>query len=432
VYSSTLPLPSDLRWRRLIVVALFLGLLYFFRSLAPVFICFVILERSLGWAADQIDKRTPLHRTGSIATLLTVLTGLVGLAVFMAIRRALPLIQHVRAHGTEYLRAIFDHPSIEQLRAMAGIENDSLSKVFKEHGGTALKYATSTAHLILFLLIGGVLAVIYLFERDDIERWLGSMDRNSVPGTLARWFGYVGDAIAVTVRMQIVVAVVNAVVTLPVLLFLRLPHIPMLFVLILVSGLLPVVGNFISGAVLCYVAYTARGWWAVGVFLGVTFLLGKIGGYYLNPRLASQHVKLPSLVLVVSLLLFEVAFGFVGLFLSFPALFVASRIVNEWREQKAAADAVAIAESTPTPELAPVAEAAEPGTLDELVGVEPEAPVEEAPAEEAPAEEAPAEQAPAEEAPAEQAPAEEAPAEQAALQTGDAHLERGARVSPDE
>jgi predicted PurR-regulated permease PerM len=333
VESRTLPLPADIKWRRLLGVVIFLGLLYFFRSLAPVFICFVILERSLGWAADQIDRRTGLHRKGAIAVLLTLLASLLGLGAFFGVRRLLPLIRNIRENGSDYLRSIFHNPSIEKLRSMAGLEDEALSKAIKGHAGTAIHYATETAHLVLFLLIGFVLAIIYLFERDELHTWGGKIASSTVSGTLIRWFGYVGDSIAITVRMQAIVALVNAAVTLPVLFALRLPNIPLLFLLILVSGLVPVVGNIVSGAVLCYVAYSARGWWAVGVFLGVTFVLGKIESYYLNPRLAAQHVKLPSLVLVISLLLFEQAFGFVGLFLSFPALYVASRIAYEWREK---------------------------------------------------------------------------------------------------
>ena len=328
--SHTIPLPADIKWRRLTVVVIFLGLIYYFRTLAPVFICFVILERSLGWLADQIDQRTPIHRTSAIATLLTAMAALVGLGVFAGVQRLLPLFRELKAHGASYLEGMFEHPSIAKLRNMAGLEGESLTDVIKDHAGTAVEYATGTAHLILFLLIGLVLAVIYLFERDEIDAWYATFDPASVQGTLARWFGYVGDAIAITVRMQAIVAVVNAVVTLPVLLFLGLPHIPTLFLLILVTGLVPVVGNIISGVVLCYVAYTAKGTWAVIVFLAVTFVLHKIESYYLNPRLARQHVKLPGIVLVLSLLLFEQALGFVGLFISFPALYVAIKIASEW------------------------------------------------------------------------------------------------------
>jgi putative heme transporter len=330
--STTLPLPGDPRWRRLVGVALFLALIYAFRHLAPVFICFVVLERCLGWAADQIERRANIHKKGAIAATLTALAAALGLVVFLAVRRALPYVAVVRSEGPGYLASLGDQPAIARLREMAGLENESLGETVKHHAMTAVHYATATAHVLIYLLIGFVLAVIYLFERDEVDRWLGELHPASVGGTMSRWFGYVGDAITVTLRMQVVVAVVSAVVTLPVLLLLRLPHIPLLFLLLLVSGLLPVVGNMISGAVLCFVAYEARGAWAVAVFLGVTFVLHKIESYYLNPRLAREHVKLPGLLLVVSLLLFEQVFGFLGLFLSFPALYVALKIGHEWKE----------------------------------------------------------------------------------------------------
>lgn len=335
--SSTFPLPRDLKTRRLVVVAVFLGILYWFRHLAPVFICFVVFERTLGWAADQIDRRTPLKRKWAVAALLTTLCGAAGGLAFLLVRRALPLVHTLRADGVGYLWQLAEHPAIVQLRAQTGIEMDAVLAVVKGHAGTAVRYATGTAHVLLFVVIGFILAVIYLFERDDMDTWYDSLPAASVVGTLARWLGYVADAIAVTVRMQVIVAVVNAVLTLPVLLFLGLPHVSLLFLLILVTGLLPVVGNLISGAVLSYVAYTEAGTWAVAVFLGVTFVLHKIESYYLNPRLAAEHVKLPGLVLVISLLLFEQTFGFVGLFLSFPALYVASRVSNEWQVQDATA-----------------------------------------------------------------------------------------------
>jgi predicted PurR-regulated permease PerM len=329
--STNLPLPGDARWRRVLGVALFLGLLYFFRKLAPVFICFVVMERALGFLADQIALRTRMKRTRAIAVVLTALTTVLGLVAFLAVRRALPVVAHIRTDGNAYLQSLVEHPAVQKARHMAGLDGESLSHAVKAHAGEALHYATGTAHLLLFVLIGVVLAIIYLFERDELEELHDDLPPNSVLGTLTRWFGYVSDAIAVTVRMQVVVAIVNAVVTLPVLLVLGLPKIPLLFLLILVTGLLPVVGNIISGAVLCYVAFVAKGPWSVAIFLAVTFVLHKIESYYLNPRLAAEHVKLPGLVLVISLLLFEQAFGFVGLFLSFPSLYVASRIADEWK-----------------------------------------------------------------------------------------------------
>jgi len=349
MYSDAIPLPTNVKWRRLFAIALYLALLYFFRKLAPVLICGVVLTRSLGWLADWVDRKTPLHRKGSIAVVVSTLCGLIGVGLFLGIRRLLPSITALRRHGPERLKGILDHPTIEHLRAVTGLSGEKLSAIVRDHAGTAIGYVTGTAHVLLFVLLGFVLAVIYLFERDEVDGWIKKLPAQSLHGTLVRWLGYLGDAVLVTVRMQLVVAVVNALITLPILVIMGLPHIALLSVLILVCGLLPVVGNFISGAVLCVVAYTAHGPWGVVAFLVVTFVLHKIESYYLNPKLAAEHVKWPGLMLVVSLLLFEQAFGFFGLFLSFPTLYVASRMVTEWRSETPAPAAAQPAPIRPRP-----------------------------------------------------------------------------------
>ena len=118
---------------------------------------------------------------------------------------------------------------------------------------------------------------------------------------------------------------------LPVLLVLRLPHIPAFTALIFFSSLIPVVGNLVSGAALIAASFMYRGLWAVGFFIVSTFILHKIEAYYLNPRLTARHVHLPALVLILSLILFEHVFGLVGLFLSFPALFLFIKISQDCR-----------------------------------------------------------------------------------------------------
>jgi len=181
----------------------------------------------------------------------------------------------------------------------------------------------ATGRMLLHALFGFILALIYLLEKEHMDEWMASLPPNSFSDMLLHYFKLLAAAILVTVKLQVVVAAFNALLTLPVLLLLKLHHIPSLLLLIFTFGLIPVLGNFLSGAILIAVTYSQRGWLAVAVLGGLTFVLHKIESYYLNPRLASAHVKMPSLAIVVSLILFEHMFGVAGLFMSFPFLYIA-------------------------------------------------------------------------------------------------------------
>jgi len=199
--------------------------------------------------------------------------------------------------------------------------------------------------VLLHLLLGLILALIYLFERKEVGELWARVPRDTFLGYLVSFASFTGEAIVLTIKVQVIVALVNAIITLPVLLVLRLPHIPTLMIMVFAFGLVPVVGNFLSGIVLGVLSYLKMRWVGVGIFIASTFVLHKIESYYLNPRLTAKHVKLPSLMLVASLVIWEHLLGIAGLFVSFPVLYVGMRIRDRFRE-----------EAPPTPAaLAPLA-----------------------------------------------------------------------------
>ncbi len=333
--SNAVPLPKDIRWKRLLGVSLFLAMLYVFRSLAPVLICFVVFERSLGFLADQLHARTQIKRAHALGAVLLSFFAVVGVGIFVGVKRIISFVELAKTDGGRWVESVMQSKIVVQVKERLGADSHTITSGAKDYALQVFGYLTGTAYVALFLFVGFILAVMYLFERDEIEDWMDGIQPKSVVGTLSRWLTYVADAIAITVRLQVIVACVNAIITLPLLILLGLPNVPLLFLLVLVGGMIPVVGGAFAGLVLTVVAYDAKGLVGVGVFLGVTFVLGKVESYYLSPRLTAQHVKMPGLVLVVSLLMFETVFGFWGLFLSFPALYVAGRIAFEWKEEEA-------------------------------------------------------------------------------------------------
>lgn len=336
-------------YRRLFGLLLFLGLLVGFRHLAIMGVTWVVVARSLsvlGGHLGRLLRRS--ERFGVLVCLLLFSLVLVGLGFLLfhlgtryytellALRSGRPLTDLLTELQTQTADRLPGFIHLEDLK-------DKAPALF----APAMVYLRATGRMLLHVLLGVILAVLYVLDRQPVDQLLDDIKPDGVLGALRRYSSFLGEAVVITITLQVVVAIVNTVLTLPVLLLLRLPHLLGFALLLFFSSLIPVVGNLVSGGVLIAAAYVYKGPVAVVVFVVSTFVLHKIEAYVLNPRLASRHVNLPAFVLIVSLILFEHAFGLVGLFLSFPALYVALNIAGDLRKTTPAAPGAA----HPAPEV---------------------------------------------------------------------------------
>ena len=336
--------------RRALALAAFLLLLVLFRQLAAILVFFVTFERALFFSAGSLSRRFKWPRVLSLGLVLVATAAVLTLVIWVSAGRIAKLIVETRETLPARIAAVREHPWFATLHEHLP-DSDSLAESAEHYGADVAKSAAAVGHLFLNALIGLVLAIVFFLDEEKIRAFRKGLEPNTLTGTLARWFEDVAEAVSLTVQLQLIVALCNAVVTLPVLLLLGVPHVPGLMVLIFLSGLIPVVGNLISGAVLIVLAYQVKGWFGVGLFVALTFLLHKVEAYYLNPRLTARHVALPGFVLIISLIAWEHLLGFVGLFVSFPFLFVAGKIRSEFVAEDRA-EAAVLAATTSTPEAA--------------------------------------------------------------------------------
>jgi predicted PurR-regulated permease PerM len=320
--------------RRFVAIASFVGVLYLFRHLALLLVFFVTFERLLGWGSRTLHAKTGMGRKKALLALVAVIAMLLGAGAWLGIGKTIRTVSDVQESFPDRLAELKENPLLVKVQEQIG-GTEKIIEGIKHYAGDALSAASAIGHFFVYVLIGFILALVYVLEEDEIAEFWEKVDTRSLAGTLGRWLGHVADSTIVTVQLQLVVAGFNTVTTLPVLLILGVQHVGPLMVLIFVSALVPVIGNIVSGAVLCLLAYQAKGWLGVGIFVALTFILHKVESYYLSPRLTARHVKIPGFLLIVSLLACEHLFGFKGLFLSFPILFVAGRIRGEFLEEDA-------------------------------------------------------------------------------------------------
>jgi predicted PurR-regulated permease PerM len=322
--------------RRAIALLGFVGLIVLFRQLLPLVVLFVAFERALGVSSAWLARRTRWREKYALLAIVAVIVAGVGAATTLSASRVVRGVERARDTLPERIAAARAHPFFHRVSEhLPGTEQ--IIESAKHYASDALHVLAAVGHFLAYALIAFLLAIIFVLEKKEILHWRSELAGDSLTATLARWFEHLGDAISVTVQLQLVVAAFNTVLTLPLLFLLGIKHKLALMALIFVSGLIPVVGNIVSGTVLSVLAYLAKGWVGVGVFVLLTFALHKIEAYYLNPRLTSRHVALPGFLLVASLLCWEHLLGFAGLFVSFPFLFVAARIRAEIREEAAGA-----------------------------------------------------------------------------------------------
>jgi predicted PurR-regulated permease PerM len=318
--------------RRLLCLAVFLALVILFRKLLILLVFFVVFERLIATLSAQLHRRTNLHPKAAHGIVALLVLVLLGTGIGLGVGRVIHVGARAREALPERIAAIKQMPAYQAVREHVQDAADRLVDNAQHYAGGAFHFIDAFGHAILYALIGFILAVVFLLERDELERFYHSIAPRSLPGTILRWFTYVAEAMVVTIQFQLVVAACNALLTLPVLILVGIPHPLQLVLLTFVSGLVPVVGNFVAGAILTLLAYQAKGWVGVALFTALTFVLHKLESYYLNPRLAARHVKLPGFALIVSLILWEHLLGFAGLFLSFPFLYVAQKVRNDLAE----------------------------------------------------------------------------------------------------
>ncbi|MBE2251344.1 MAG: AI-2E family transporter [Myxococcus sp.] len=318
--------------RRALALAVFLLLLLVFRRLLVLLAFFVAFERLLFWSAGFLSRRFKLHRGVSLGLVLGLSAVAVTLTGYLSAGRLAEVVRETRSTLPQRIAAFREHPLFLELEPHLP-DTERLVESAQHYAANVATSAAALGHLVLYALIGLILAVVYFLDEERLRQFRQSLAPDSLFGTLTRWGEHLAEAVSLTVQLQFIVAAVNAVLTLPVLWLIGVPHVPMLMLLIFVSGLIPVVGNLISGAVLSIVAYQTKGFLGVGLFVGLTFVLHKIESYFLNPRLASRHVPLPGFVLIMSLIAWEHLLGFVGLFVSFPFLYVVGKLLTEFRGQ---------------------------------------------------------------------------------------------------
>ena len=209
-------------------------------------------------------------------------------------RKILPawLFEHLPADAIA-----FKEQASEWLRSHA----DELQVVGKEAG-------RATAHILIGMIIGGILAVRDAVAMDNFKPFARAL---ACRGELF------SDAFRRVVFAQLRISAINTVFTatylalvLP-LMGVHLPLIKTMIAITFVVGLIPVVGNLISNTMIVIVSLSQSLLVAVGSLLYL-IVIHKLE-YFLNARIVGSQIRANAWELLIAMLCMEAAFGIAGI-----------------------------------------------------------------------------------------------------------------------
>ena len=202
---------------------------------------------------------------------------------------------------------------------------DSLRQVVVNTLGEEANYLRNVANVAkatttnLVFSILGIVAAASLFFKTGLDPYRGTHRvKNNLYSIcceeIARRFRDFYRSFATVMGAQIMISLINTVLTATFLLVVHMPHAPLLIAATFLCGLVPIVGNLVSNTIIVFVALTVSLKLAISalVFLVVIHKLE----YLLNSKIIGDRIRNPVWLTLIALILGERLMGIPGLILA--------------------------------------------------------------------------------------------------------------------
>lgn len=309
---------SRIELASLVLAGIALILILPFKLLAPLMAGLFVFEliNALAAALERlISYRLARYAAVSLITIVVVgglaavLTGAFTLALHEAnnptrlINATLDVIEHAREQLPAFLTRYLPTSSEDFYQ---------LSKqLIQGHTSELKTWGSTTLHVFVRILIGLVLGAVIALMPTPSEQQM-----KPLASALFRRVSRLADAFHQIVFAQIRISFLNTCLT-AIFLLVVMPlagvHLPLAKTLVVVTfviGLLPIVGNLVSNAIICVVGLSVSPWVALAILVYL-ILIHKLE-YFFNARIIGGSIHARAWELLVAMLIFETLFGLGG------------------------------------------------------------------------------------------------------------------------
>ncbi|WEK55003.1 MAG: AI-2E family transporter [Candidatus Cohnella colombiensis] len=305
--------------RRITVLLLFVILLFSLKSMLNLilllFLVTFVMNSLQVFLTKQIRKVIPIHP--NVVTLLIYIIIISGLVIGIA-----NYVPKIINQISEIITSITHFLSSNQDDVIAQKITEAINKIeYKTYTDQALYYIAKLSKWLEVILIVIILSLFFLLQKSKVSQFTQKFN-NSKLGWVYTELSYICrkfvQSFGKVIEVQLIIAVVNTVLTVVGLWILGYPYLFALSVMVLILSLVPVAGVMISFVPISFIGYQTGGWTLVIWTVVIILIIHAVETYILNPRLMASKSKLPMFYTFVVLVFGQHYFGIWGLIIGIP------------------------------------------------------------------------------------------------------------------
>ena len=306
-------------FKRISIFVLIALILYAMRSMINLILLTFIFTFLMDRLVQFIEKKIPLNRRFIVVISYACIVGLLSYCFVMYLPMIIQEITALIKQLTAFYTSKHDNIILNYL--VNRMEEVKISSYLEQGFTFLIKYFTDISSVTLQVLLALLLSIFCLLEKPRLIDFTKKFRTSKIASIyeevefFARKFvGTFGKVI----EAQLIIAVVNCILTTLSLWLLDFPQLGGLSIMIFILGLIPVAGVIISLIPLAIIAYSIGGLMKV-LYVGIAILIiHGIEAYILNPNLMSSKTNLPVFYTFIILIFSEHFFGVWGLIIGIP------------------------------------------------------------------------------------------------------------------
>ncbi|MGX6445366.1 AI-2E family transporter [Neobacillus sp. K501] len=279
------------------------------------FIFTFLMDRLVGF----LSKKVPLNRRLLVIISYSSIVGLLSYGIVKYLPMIIGEIKQLIRQLTVFYTSKHDNMILNYI--VSRLEEIQISS-YLERGFTFLiTYFTDISTFTLQILLALLLSLFFLLEKPRLIEFTKKFKTSKVANIHAeieffasKFVGTFGKVI----EAQIIIAIVNCILTTISLWIMGFPQLVGLSIMILFLGLIPVAGVIISLIPLVIIGYSIGGIIQVLYVFIAIMIIHAIEAYILNPKLMSSKTNLPVFYTFIVLIFSEHFFGVWGLIIGIP------------------------------------------------------------------------------------------------------------------